>query len=67
MERVEGKIIIFFTFLLLVLIFTPFANYYVTCMQRVLEASIYRVWPTKAGKHLRDMFHDICENGTSTH
>ena len=71
--RVESKIIIFFTFLLLVLIFTSLADYCVTYMQRVCiidqreETSIYRAWRIRAGKCLRDMFHDIRENGTSIH
>ena len=55
------------------IIYYNFANYCVTCMQRMFiidsreEASIYKAWRTKVGKHLRDMFRDICENGTSTH
>ena len=42
-------------------------------MQRVFiidpheEATIYMVWRTRAEKRLHNMFHDICENGTSTH
>ena len=48
-------------------------NYFVICMQCSFtidphkEASIYKAWRTKAGKRLRDMFHDICENDASTH
>ena len=49
------------------------ANYCVTCMQCMFiidpceEAFIYRAWRTRAGKRLRDMFHDIYENGASTY
>ena len=48
-------------------------NYCVTCMQHIFiidpctEASIYKAWRTRAGKWLRDMFHDIYENDVSTH
>ena len=72
-ERVKGKIIIIFLFLLLVLIFTSPADYYVTCMQRVFiidpreEATIYKVWRTRVGKRLRNMFHDIRQKDASTH
>ena len=31
------------------------------------EAAIYRAWRTRAGKCLRDMFHDIRVNSSSTH
>ena len=31
------------------------------------EAAMYRAWRTRAGKWLRDMFHDIRENDASIH
>ena len=31
------------------------------------KATIYRTWRTRARKRLCDIFHDICENGASTH
>ena len=31
------------------------------------EAAIYRVWRTRAGKRLRDMFHNIRVKDASTH
>ena len=42
-------------------------------MQRVFiidlleKIVIYRAWRTRARKHLRDMFHDICVKDASTH
>ena len=65
--------LLFSIFLLLVLIFTSPVDYCVTCTQRVFiidpckKASIYRAWRTRVGKCLHGMFHDIHENGMSTH
>ena len=67
----EGKIIIIF--LLLVLIFTSPADYCIRYIQRTFiinpceEVAIYKAWRIRAGKCLRDMFHDIRENDASTH
>ena len=32
-----------------------------------VEIATYKVWRTKAGKRLCDMFHDIRENDASTY
>ena len=55
------------------LIYYKGADYCVTYVQCSFtidprnEASIYKVWRTKAGKQVRDMFHNIHENDASTH
>ena len=55
------------------LIYYKATDYCVTCVHHSFtinpceEASIYKVWRTRAGKRLRDMFHDIRDNDSNTH